>query len=178
MERPVANSYWVLPGSLLAGEYPCGTRPADARERLARLLDAGIDSFIDLTEPGERPEYHSLLPRSVAYLRSPIADAGVPAQSAQMQSILAYLSAGLVAGRRLYLHCQAGIGRTGVVVGCYLTEQGLDGAAALLRLNRLWQQSARAASWPQVPQTLAQAQFICTWPERGGTLAAARPATI
>ena len=35
------------------------------------------------------------------------------------------------AGRRVYVHCRAGIGRTGTVIGCYLAEQGLDGPAAV-----------------------------------------------
>ncbi len=65
MNRPLPNSYWVLPGSLLAGEYPHADDPVPERASLGLLLRAGIDAFIDLTHPGERPEYQSLLPADV-----------------------------------------------------------------------------------------------------------------
>lgn len=180
MDRPLANSYWVLPGSLLAGENPYATAEADTRQRLQRLLDAGINVFIDLTQPGERPDYHGFLPAHVDYLRMPIPDAAVPADFAQMRDIQSRLQSALAVGRRIYVHCRAGIGRTGTVIGCYLTEQGLDGEAALSQLNRLWKQSARSVSWPSVPQTPEQAQFVRGWPqhrqsdEDGAALAAMR----
>ena len=166
MRRPLANSYWVLPGILLAGEYPYGDTPEEARERVARLLDAGIDAFVDLTQAGECPEYRLLLPRDVHYLSSPIPDTQIPADPDQMRAIQAHLRTALGAGRRIYVHCRAGIGRTGLVMGCYLAEQGLDGATALKQLNRLWRQSARSSSWSKVPQTPEQAEFILHWPER------------
>ncbi len=63
-------------------------------------------------------------------------------------------------GSCVYLHCRAGIGRTGLVVGCLLAEESGDGKKALARLNELWQQSARATHQPRIPQTLEQADYI------------------
>ena len=54
--RPLPNSYWVVPGSLLAGEYPIAEGPEATRQRLRQILRAGIDAFVDLTQLGERPE--------------------------------------------------------------------------------------------------------------------------
>ena len=166
MRPPLENSYWVQQGSLLAGEYPCGEEPAATRQRLRLLLKAGIDAFVDLTEIGERPEYRSLLPGHVHYLRSPIVDMQIPSDPAQMRAIQMHLRATLAGGRRVYVHCRAGIGRTGTVIGCYLAEQGLDGAQALKKLNSLWRQSARSANWPAVPQTPEQVDFILRWAEQ------------
>lgn len=161
--RPLPNSYWVIPGRLLAGEHPAGATHLESRARLRRLREAGLDSFIDLTEAGEQPEYRHLLPKQAEYLRSAIADTHVPYTVAQTQGLLDGMRAALERGRGIYLHCRAGIGRTGLVVGCFLAEEEQDGKVALLRLNRLWQRSARAATWPTVPQTSEQADYITRW---------------
>ena len=161
--RPLPNSYWVLPGSLLAGEYPYGDTPESTRLRLRLLMRAGIDAFVDLTRVGERADYRSLLPSRVHYLRSPIIDMQVPADLGQMRAIQMHLKAMLAGGHRVYVHCRAGIGRTGTVMGCFLIEQGLDGPAALKQLNQLWRQSERSSSWPEVPQTPEQVEYVLRW---------------
>jgi len=166
MDLPLVNSYWVRPGQLLAGEHPFGEDPIDAHNRLVRLREAGIDCFIDLTEADERPNYRRLLPRGSEYHRHPIPDQSIPQNDAVMVAIQSLLRARLDAGRKVYVHCRAGIGRTGTVIGCFLVEDGLPGKAALKELNRLWMQSERSRSWPKVPQTEGQAQYIRAWSPR------------
>jgi hypothetical protein len=51
--RPDPNTYWVVAGKLLAGEYPGARDPEEARRRLRRFLAAGVRHFIDLTEVDE-----------------------------------------------------------------------------------------------------------------------------
>jgi hypothetical protein len=165
VNRPLPNTYWIIPGRLLAGEYPIGVDYTDARARLARFREAGISSFIDLTEPRELPEYRHLLPVYTKYMRSPIADTCVPASADQVLGLLSDIRASIEAKRPLYVHCRAGIGRTGLVVGCYLADQGGDGKAALKQLNQLWLQSERSLSWPELPQTAEQAAYIRRWPK-------------
>jgi ADP-ribosylglycohydrolase len=181
---PLPNSYWVYPGRLLAGEYPGGVTPEHTRLRLAALLAAGVDCFIDLTQPQELPAYQSEVPAGVDYFRKPIPDHGLPGKRALMAETLDCVRDALRAGRRVYLHCRAGIGRTGMVAGCLLAEQGLGGEEALAELNRLWRQSARSTQWPAVPETPEQADYVRLWsrasaPEEDplldpATLAAAR----
>jgi hypothetical protein len=163
MDRPLPNTYWVIPGRLLAGEYPLGADDADASARLARFEEAGIDFFVDLTEEYEEPGYRHLLPARSTHVRSAIADTWVPDNAAQMQQILSEIRTALSLGRCVYVHCRAGIGRTGLVIGCFLAEEEQNGKSALKRLNRLWRQSARADSWPKVPQTPKQADYIRRW---------------
>ena len=165
MNPPLENSYWVIPGRLLAGEHPFGQDPHDAQDRFAALREAGIDFFIDLTEIGERPSYQRLLHRSASYVRYPIVDCGVPRDDEQMRQIQAIIRGALRDERNPYVHCRAGIGRTGLVVGCYLADEGLAGTEVLKRLNSLWQQSARSKGWPRVPQTADQADYIRRWAE-------------
>src|SRR5258708_23519110 len=162
-ELPLPNSYWVLPGKLLAGEHPRrgANTLIEARERLRALMDAGIDCFLDLTMPDELEPYERELPPGVQYVRRPIRDHSIPAQPEHMVEILGFIERALREKRRIYVHCHAGIGRTGTVAGCFLVERGSAGDEALNQLNRLWQQQcARAQSWPYVPETEDQTDFI------------------
>jgi ADP-ribosylglycohydrolase len=166
------NSFWVSP-RLLAGEYPGAATAQGAKARLETLIAAGITYFIDLTQPGELPPYDHLLPpalgddgRYVIYVRKAIQDYGVPAAPQAMQDTLDYIARALEVGHRVYVHCRAGIGRTNTVVGCWLRRSGLDGPAALERLNILWRANAQAGAWPRVPVTDQQVRYVIDWREQ------------
>lgn len=166
MLTPLPNSYWVIPGQVLVGEYPAAAEATETRVRLARLIDAGVGCFLDLTQPDELPPYHTELPLHVEYLRKPIADHGIPADPQHMAEILDCLRQGSGARRVVYLHCRAGIGRSGMVAGCLLVERGRSGDAALAELNRLWQGSGRAVQWPVIPETPEQSDYVRSWSPR------------
>ena len=112
-------SYWVLKGKIAAGEYPgnqFSKKPSTfitsvvhsvialfksrfaARNspdwKIGQLMDSGVDTFIDLTEPGERPPYNMYLHRQrrkrsrrSEYYRFPIPDKNVTTLE-QMNEIL------------------------------------------------------------------------------------------
>jgi len=167
---PLENAYWVEPERLLAGEHPGGGSDEATRTRMRRLLEAGMDFFLDLTEPGEVESYERWLPGPygrdpVAYVCKPIRDHGLPERPGQMTEILDEIDAALADGRRIYVHCRAGIGRTNLVVGCWIVRRGLTGERALDELNRLWRANARSADWPTVPETAAQADYVRAWRE-------------
>jgi hypothetical protein len=168
-EHPIADSYWVLPGQLLAGEYPGDLEDEQARYKLRRLLEAGITLFLDLTEEGEhalRPYAHLLqkeaaaLGRSATHFRLPIPDYGAPS-SAQMKRIMDLLDAGLQSEQIIYVHCYGGIGRTGTVVGCFLVRHGLSGEAALAHIAALRRDTPD--SWKHSPETDKQRQMVLGW---------------
>jgi len=166
---PIPNSYWVRPGQLLAGEYPGSISRAEAMERVQKLLNAGVTSFVDLTEDGELPAYDNLLreltEQHVRYRRFGILDHSVPDSPAHMIKILDFIDAELAAGQCVYVHCHAGIGRTGTTVGCHLIRGGLASDAALDRLQALWQQCGRSRRWPTIPETDEQVEFVRLWRE-------------
>ena len=168
---PLRHCYWVVPGLLLAGEHPNGPTRDKTKDRLKKLLAAGIECFVDLTKPTELLRYDTYLPFYVEYARKSIKDHGVPGSRAQMTEILDYIANSMRAGRPVYVHCRAGIGRTGTVVGCLLVERGLAGDGALDELNRLWQQCRRSKSWAFIPETDAQSTYVREWKptlENGG----------
>jgi ADP-ribosyl-[dinitrogen reductase] hydrolase len=168
----------VLPGELLAGEHPGGATPEATRERLQRLLAAGVECFIDLTYPTELERYDVELPFSVEYLRKPIKDHGLPAEREHMVEILDCVQDALRSRRKVYVHCRAGIGRTGTVIGCLLVERGLSGEEALDELNRLWQRCERAKTWAWVPETDEQADYVRGWTPRATLSGLAPAATV
>lgn len=169
--RPIPESYWVRPGQLLAGEYAGARLAGLARRKIRRLLAAGISSFVDLTQAGEArlPPYEPLLTeeaarlgRSAAYLRAPIRDMGVPTAE-ELSATLDYIDAALDSGRRVYLHCWGGIGRTGTVVGCHLVRHGLTGAEALALIARLRARTPDGGR--RSPETEAQRAMVLGWAE-------------
>lgn len=164
IDLPFSNAYWVREGRWLAGEHPGGATREDTRARLAALSALGIDAWLDLTAPGELPAYEGELARGQLHIRKPIPDHGVPLEPEHMAEIIEVIDGLLADGRNLYLHCRAGIGRTGMVVGCHLAQHGRRGDAALDALNVLWAASPRARSWPSIPETGEQRDFVYRWP--------------
>jgi predicted protein tyrosine phosphatase len=168
---PFATAYWVLPERLLAGEHPALQSAASNQKRMQQLLQAGVTVFIDLTEPDETVDLMLYPPLAQAlnhradvrleFHRFPIRDMHVPAPSV-MHAILAVIDQALAQQRTIYLHCWAGIGRTGTVIGCYLVRQGRSGEAALAEIAHL-RQHTLDARYPS-PSEKTQRQFVYTWP--------------
>lgn len=163
------GAYWVLPGQLLAGPYPCAADLPAAEQRVANLLACGVTYVVDLTEPGEynlRPYWPILRQKAeaagtrVERWNSPIPDMSTPSV-VQMREILKRIDAALVSGHRVYVHCFGGVGRTGTVIGCHLVERGMQGNEALVEIERLrlGLPNANCAS----PETDAQRRMVRTW---------------
>ncbi len=171
-DRPIPESYWVIAGHFLAGEYPGSFDQEATRRRAQAFLEAGFDTFIDLTTPDELLPYLPIFEAQaratageISYRRFPIPDFGLP-ESGQMTSILDAIDAALADGRRVYLHCWGGVGRTGTTVGCYLVRHGRTGAQALDQLAMWWQAVPKHARFARSPETDEQVQFIRSWQQR------------
>jgi len=169
--RPIQESYWVEPGRFLAGEYPGKFSPESTRQRIDALLEAGFNTFIDLTKPNETIPYISILFEQakhydieVQHHSYPIGDFGLPTRE-KMMRILNTLDKSLSEGRKVYLHCWGGIGRTGTTVGCYLVRHGKTGDEALRQLAEWWQTVPKSQIHSHSPETRAQADFILKWNE-------------
>ena len=168
-ERPISESYWVEEGCFLAGEYPGRFEAEQARKRLDALIEAGFNTFIDLTRENETVPYAHILQEEakvydadVQYLRFAIGDLGLPTPE-RMRAILDQIDSSLQSGRKVYLHCWGGIGRTGTTVGCYLVRRGLNGNEALRQLATWWRTVPKSYIHRQSPETIEQMTFILNW---------------
>ncbi len=169
IKRPISESYWVKPGLFLAGEYPGRYEVEQTRKRIDALIEAGFDTIIDLTKPNETTPYLRILQEqshaygvSMHHHRFPIGDFGLPTPEL-MDSILDQIDESLGAGRKVYLHCWGGIGRTGTTVGCYLVRHGMSGGQALEQLATWWRQVPKSRIHPRSPETYEQVEFIRNW---------------
>lgn len=169
LDHPIPASYWVEPGRFLAGEYPGRQNEFLLRQRIISMLHDGFDTFIDLTEPGEREPYaHVLLEEAPLYglqathQRFSIGNFGLPTVE-QMQVILKTIERALADGHKVYLHCWAGVGRTGTTVGCYLVQRGMSGAKALAHLEKIYRTSEQSIFYEKSPETHAQVEFVLNW---------------
>ena len=140
----ILHAWWVEPGHLLAGEYPGARTPEKTRQKVWLIVDAGIDTIVDLTAPddGLQPYEQELMAaaeqagRQVRRYAYPIPDMGVLAGEGY-DAIVARIRGEIDAGRTVYVHCWSGKGRTTTVVGCLLIDGGLDYDAAIARLAEL-----------------------------------------
>lgn len=144
----------IEPGRLIAGRHPCAWGPENARLEVRDLAAAHVTLFLDLTQSGELEPYAFLVEPPTRYVSRPIRDFSVPTRE-ELIAILDEIDAELDSGGVVYVHCWAGCGRTGVVVGCWLVRHGADPAEALRRIA-----DARGLG---CPQTLEQRTFVLDW---------------
>ncbi|GLB36829.1 putative dual specificity phosphatase, catalytic domain [Lyophyllum shimeji] len=175
--RPIPNSYWATP-HLLACEYPW-TPKNPHKPKLDALLRAGVRTFIDLTEAGELIAYRGVLTARAAllgidvalieYHRFPIRDRALPHSLEHMYGVLDVLRDNERRGRVGAVHCRGGIGRTGMVIGCWLVEAGYarDGEEALGIIAREWRTVEKCTRYPHSPETGSQFEYVLNFHPKG-----------
>ena len=73
-----------------------------------------------------------------SYQRFPIRDNSVPSDSEHLAEILFAIDRRIREEGAVYLHCWGGVGRTGLVVACWLQEHGRTPGDALAELSAKW----------------------------------------
>jgi protein tyrosine/serine phosphatase len=178
---PFPGTYWVVPGTLLAGAYPGGKDAKATAERMVALIDAGIHSVINLMSEEETFEhsngevfhpYEDTLEKIgeergivIEIERFAIEDANTLTEPA-MQLVLDAIDAE-IDGRNspTFVHCSNGNARTGVVIGCYLARHGIaTGKAALDKIKELRAKDPEFARHKS-PETMTEEKFVLRWRE-------------
>lgn len=170
-KKPLDNAFWVLPGKFLAGEYPGSPDITEAQVKIESLLNAGIDSFIDLTEEGEKNNGGILKPykqileklsekrgKDYFYKRIPIIDGGIPDPQTS-KNLCDTLNQLFMQGRTPYLHCWGGHGRTGTALGIWLIKKGLADTDTVLHILRELHGKMQKGTYP-CPETEEQKRLL------------------
>ena len=173
---PIIESYWVEENRFLAGEYPGSYSPEIMRQRMDAFLEAGVTTFIDLTQSHELASYESMLKEraqiysvNTSYQRIPIRDHSVPS-AVTMTSILNAIDDAINNEGCVYVHCWGGVGRTGMVVGCYLVRHGYTNQQAVDQVNKLFKTRPNNPYFARSPESDEQVEFILNWWEDPDTL--------
>ena len=169
--HPIEMCYWVIPGKLLAGEYPRTPHEESSKEKLAALIGAGVSAFIDLTEDSEPLKPYAYLLHGPSHERFPIPDQRVPKTDALTKRALDAIDRHLDAGDTVYVHCWGGVGRTGTIIGCWLSRHHEPGQAALNRLQELWEKNPKSG-WRRSPENKEQEEYIQSWGDKEVPIAA------
>lgn len=109
------------------------------------LKDEGINAILNLC--AEFTDLHTLESShgfEVYYL--PVEDEEAPALE-NMEKALAWLDEAIYLGKKVYIHCRYGIGRTGTLLNAYLLRRGLGHRLASRKLKKLRSKPANFDQW-------------------------------
>jgi len=118
---------WVSPKLLLGGFLA----PHDVRALAQDGIGAVVNVSRELIEPRG-----ALEAAGIAYLQVPSWDGRVPALEDAARGV-AFIAAHVADGRKVYVHCASGVGRSVAVLLCYLAAcEGADVEEALAAIQR------------------------------------------
>lgn len=168
------NNIYQLNNFFLAGPHP-GYNPNNALHPIYGLDKIipflvgrnGINRFIDLSDTHDEIKFNLEVYRPflddisdkykirLNYDRFSFPDMSV-ANDEFISKILDHIYNSIDNGDKIYLHCVAGLGRTGLIVGCYMKENGIkDAIGEMYKL--------RYKSLYRSPLTYEQYEKVLNW---------------
>ena len=108
-------------------------RPSSA-EDLAWLREHGIQVLLSLTEDPPRRDWVN--DAGLLVMHVPVEDMEAPTQE-QLDRCVSAIEKANEQQMGVAIHCGAGMGRTGVVLACYLVAKGMTAQNAIARVRRL-----------------------------------------
>lgn len=158
MDKPITQSFCVIPDKVYAGEYAGDLH--NPEQKIRRLEEFGITHFIDLTEEGELNPYKHLLDSYVEHHRFPIKDVSVPKSYQDVYDLMGRIDAIISDDdNKVYIHCWGGVGRTGTIVACLYEYFGESYENAVAHLQERFKDCPKS-QWRHTPETQEQLEFI------------------
>lgn len=134
---------WIINGKVLASVYPDGV------EYLSYLRQSeGITLAVNLTQSPWDPDWQTK--SGIRCIHHPIVDMSIPSVEI-VKDIIREIDEN---DGCTMIHCAAGIGRTGTVIGLYLVEKGMEAEEAIRTVRK---------KRPGSIQTIDQEGLIRNW---------------
>lgn len=149
-DKLVSRAQGVSPQSLSQVQPLLFVGGQHRRKGLSRMRAWGIEAVVNMRAEsddaarGAAPEH---------YLWLPTVDDAVPSL-AELQRGVDFIAAQIAAGRGVYIHCAAGVGRAPLMAAAYLVSTGLTSTEAWAAIQRV-----RVFIRPTPPQRAALERF-------------------
>jgi protein-tyrosine phosphatase len=99
--------------------------------------------------------------KKIELYRYPIKDLSIPTEN-QMIAILNIIDEQIAVGKKVFIHCWGGVGRTGTVIGSYLIRHGYAHTANVIETIKYLKRTT-SISERDSPETEEQYQFVLNW---------------
>jgi atypical dual specificity phosphatase len=140
------NFSWVIDDKL------AGSRGPRSIQDLISLKQQGVGALVRLVESDEAwVTTRDAREAGLEDYNEPVPDSTAPTQ-AQIDKIIAHIDSRLEHAIPVGISCNAGIGRSGVILACYLVHIGLTAKEAIELVRR------KRGRGPEVPEQIAAIQ--------------------